>query len=85
MARDYCADVRVYLIRNPGFNASMAPNGMMQAWTGLLLRVGTRMRMPTLRVRRFGGRNGVMYLAVDPYYFELNREAANGVIVSGRR
>jgi beta-barrel assembly-enhancing protease len=41
VARDYCADVRIYLIRNPGFNASMAPNGMMQVWTGLLLRVGS--------------------------------------------
>ena len=41
VARDYCADVRIYLVRNPGFNASMAPNGMMQVWTGLLLRVGS--------------------------------------------
>jgi len=41
VAGPYCADVRVYLIRNPGFNASMAPNGMMQVWTGLLLRVAS--------------------------------------------
>jgi len=27
----------------------------------------------------------MMYLAVDPYYFDLNREAASGVIVSARR
>lgn len=32
-------DVRVYPIRTPMFNATMAPNGMMQVWTGLLLRV----------------------------------------------
>jgi predicted Zn-dependent protease len=41
IAGPYCPDVRVYLIRNPGFNASMAPNGMMQVWTGLFLRVGS--------------------------------------------
>jgi len=35
---DYCADFRVYLLRNPYFNASMGPNGMMQVWTGLLVR-----------------------------------------------
>lgn len=38
LAQDYCPDVRVYLIRTAQFNASMAPNGMMQVWTGLLLR-----------------------------------------------
>jgi predicted Zn-dependent protease len=34
----YCADIRVYVVRDPRFNASMAPNGSMQVWTGLLLR-----------------------------------------------
>ena len=38
VAAAYCDDVRIYVIRNPGFNASMAPNGMMQVWTGLLTR-----------------------------------------------
>lgn len=33
------ADFRVYIIRNPVFNASMAPNGMMIIHTGLLARV----------------------------------------------
>jgi predicted Zn-dependent protease len=35
---DHCSDIRVYVMRTPYFNASMAPNGMMQVWTGLLLR-----------------------------------------------
>lgn len=35
---EYCQDIRVYLVRTPGFNASMAPNGVMTVWTGLLLR-----------------------------------------------
>lgn len=34
-----CAGVRIYLTRTPFFNASMAPNGMMQIWSGLFLRV----------------------------------------------
>lgn len=34
-----CNGVRMYLMRTPYFNASMAPNGMMEVWTGLLLRV----------------------------------------------
>jgi len=33
-----CGAARVYLVRTPYFNANMAPNGMMQVWTGLLLR-----------------------------------------------
>jgi predicted Zn-dependent protease len=41
VAGAYCRDFRVYVIRNPGFNASMAPNGMLQVWTGLLLRAQT--------------------------------------------
>lgn len=36
---DHCADIRVHVVRTPLFNANMAPNGMMQVWTGLLLRV----------------------------------------------
>ena len=33
-----CKDVRIYMMRTPYFNANMAPNGMMQIWSGLLLR-----------------------------------------------
>ena len=35
----HCTDIRVYVVRTPYFNATMAPNGMMQIWSGLLLRV----------------------------------------------
>jgi len=34
----YCKDVRIYVVDTPYFNATMAPNGMMQVWSGLLLR-----------------------------------------------
>jgi predicted Zn-dependent protease len=39
LAGNHCPDIRVHLVRTPYFNASMAPNGMMQIWTGLLLRM----------------------------------------------
>lgn len=39
LTQDHCADIRIHLVRTPLFNASMAPNGMMQVWSGLLLRV----------------------------------------------
>lgn len=35
---DICTDIRFYIVQTPHFNASMAPNGFMQIWTGLLLR-----------------------------------------------
>jgi predicted Zn-dependent protease len=39
LAGDHCPDIRVQLVRNPLVNATVAPNGMMQVWSGLLLRV----------------------------------------------
>lgn len=34
-----CPDIRLYVMNRPYFNASMAPNGYMEVWSGLLLRV----------------------------------------------
>lgn len=39
LAPERAQDIRIYLVRTPFFNASMAPNGMMQVWSGLLIRV----------------------------------------------
>lgn len=33
-----CRNIRLYIIRTPQFNASMAMNGAMEVWSGLLLR-----------------------------------------------
>ncbi|HXG02804.1 MAG TPA: M48 family metalloprotease [Candidatus Binatia bacterium] len=38
LAPDYCGSVRLYVVQTPHFNATMAPNGVLQVWTGLLLR-----------------------------------------------
>jgi predicted Zn-dependent protease len=48
IANDYCGDFRVYVVRNPYFNASMAANGMMQVWTGLLTRTETESELATV-------------------------------------
>lgn len=39
VGRERCAAVRIYLIQDNTFNASMAPNGMMIVHTGLLVRL----------------------------------------------
>jgi Zn-dependent protease with chaperone function len=38
VANDACGDIRLYVMNRPYFNASMAPNGYMEVWSGLLLR-----------------------------------------------
>ena len=38
VAGQYCGDVRLYIMNRPFFNASMAPNGYTEVWSGLLLR-----------------------------------------------
>ncbi len=38
LAGPYCPDIRAYVVHTPHFNATMAPNGAMQVWTGLILR-----------------------------------------------
>ncbi|MBL8488988.1 MAG: M48 family metalloprotease [Rhodocyclaceae bacterium] len=45
LAGDHCPDLRVYVVRTPVFNASMAPNGMLQIWTGLLLRMANEAQL----------------------------------------
>src|SRR5262249_45900905 len=48
IAKDYCPDFRVYVVRNPYFNASMAANGMMQVWTGVFTRVRSEDELATV-------------------------------------
>jgi predicted Zn-dependent protease len=35
---DYCANTKLYILKQPYFNATMTPNGTMNIWVGLLLR-----------------------------------------------
>jgi hypothetical protein len=45
LAGPHCSGLRVYVVRRPAFYASMAPNGMMQVSTGLLLRVANEAQL----------------------------------------
>ena len=48
LANEHCKDIRPYIIRHPGFNAFMAPNGMMVLWSGLLLRSRNEAQLATV-------------------------------------
>ena len=48
LAPEHCADIRVYVSNNPYFNASMAPNGVMLIWSGLLLRVDNEAQLASV-------------------------------------
>lgn len=54
LAGEHVADMRVYAVRTPWFNANMAPNGMMQVWTGLLLRVDNEAQLATVLGHEIG-------------------------------
>jgi len=54
LAGDHCPDMRVYLVRTPLFNASMAPNGMMQVWSGLLLRTANEAQLAAVLGHEIG-------------------------------
>jgi predicted Zn-dependent protease len=51
---EHCGDTRLYTVRTPMFNASMAPNGMVQVWTGLLLRVDNEAQLATVLGHELG-------------------------------
>ncbi|MFO1188085.1 MAG: M48 family metalloprotease [Alphaproteobacteria bacterium] len=54
LADDRCRDLRLYVIRTPYFNAMMAPNGMMQIWSGLLLRTSNEAQLAAVIGHEFG-------------------------------
>src|SRR5262245_5293950 len=54
LAKDHCPDVRTYIVRTAQFNASMAPNGMVQVWTGLLLRCGDEAQLAAILGHELG-------------------------------
>ena len=51
---DHCPDIRVHVVRTPLFNATMAPNGMMQVWTGLLLRAENEAQLAAILGHEIG-------------------------------
>ena len=51
---EHCLDIRVYAIQMPYFNANMAPNGMMQVWSGLLLRMENEAQLAAILAHEIG-------------------------------
>ena len=57
-----CGNIRLYIMRTPHFNATMAPNGIMQVWSGLLLRTQNEAQLAAVlghEYAHFGERHGV--------------------------
>jgi beta-barrel assembly-enhancing protease len=79
LAGDHCPDLRVYLVRTAQFNATMAPNGMMQVWSGLLLRAGNEAQLAAIMGHEIGHyllRHGVERLR------EAKNRTATGQVLS---
>ncbi len=54
VGQDRCGATRVYIVRVPWFNASMSPNGLMQVYSGLLLRVHSEAELGAVLGHEFG-------------------------------
>jgi len=54
LGTDHCPDIRTYALRVPYFNANMAPNGMMQVWSGLLLRMDNEAQLAAILAHEIG-------------------------------
>jgi len=54
LAGSYCPDIRIYIMQVPDFNASMAPNGTMEIWTGLILRAQNEAQLATVLGHEIG-------------------------------
>jgi predicted Zn-dependent protease len=54
LAPEYCRDIRIYVLRVPYFNASMAPNGAMVIWSGLLLRAANEAQVAAVLGHEIG-------------------------------
>lgn len=51
---DRCNVVRIYVMREPSFNASMSPNGTMRVFSGLFLRVRNEAELGYILGHEFG-------------------------------
>lgn len=54
VGQDRCKAVRVYILREPSFNASMSPNGTLRVFSGLFLRVHNEAELAAVLGHEFG-------------------------------
>lgn len=53
VGQDRCNSVRIYILRVPAFNANMMPNGKMELWSGLLLRMRSEAELAAVLAHEF--------------------------------
>ncbi len=54
VGEDRCKATRIYILREPTFNASMSPNGTIRIFTGLFLRVHSEAELGSVLGHEFG-------------------------------
>ncbi len=54
VGEDRCSATRVYIMREPTFNATMSPNGTMRVFSGLLLRMRSEAELAAILGHEFG-------------------------------
>lgn len=54
VGQDRCQATRVYIVREPTFNATMVPNGTMRVFSGMLLRVHSESELAAVLGHEFG-------------------------------
>jgi beta-barrel assembly-enhancing protease len=54
VGHDRCNAARVYILREPTFNATMSPNGTMRVYSGLLLRTRSEAELAAVLGHEFG-------------------------------
>ena len=54
VGEDRCNAARIYIVREPSFNATMVPNGTMRVYSGLLLRVQSEAELAAVLGHEFG-------------------------------
>ena len=54
VGEDRCSATRIYIMRDPTFNASMSPNGTLRIFSGLFLRVHSEAELAAVLGHEFG-------------------------------
>lgn len=83
VAGDYKGDLRLYVMDRPFFNASMAPNGYTEVWTGLLLRAQTEDEVAFVLGHEFAHyRHNHSTEAFETVKSNQNAAAAAGMVIA---
>jgi len=79
VAAGHCADIRLYVMNRPFFNAMMAPNGYTEIWSGLLLRADNEAEAAFVIGHEIGHFTESHSLAMQ----DIVRQRTNAAMVAG--